>query len=285
MNLSVTAYAVPPPLSRGGLGSPRKVNGFARGSPTRGAGAQRLRGCTKTGLPIIERRKSHVPLCYHFRLPGQRLAGVGPAARRHHHCLRRGLPQLCAAPLPPRHHRGRLRHRALPGAGGRRHHHPAPCQGRHRHRVRSKAGLREGLRRGAAAGCTGRQTPRAYAGQPLHRPRPRTAGRPRHASGRAQPHHLRDARRDPPLPEGRVFLPLGLPDGGQGRGGLGAGLLLRADRRRPHRRLPPRRQQRVCRWLRLHHHLHPKGRAGGGGDGAGRADPELNRNIPGAGRL
>ena len=37
MNLSVTAYAVPPPLSRGGLGSPRKVNGFARGSPTRGA--------------------------------------------------------------------------------------------------------------------------------------------------------------------------------------------------------------------------------------------------------
>ena len=81
------------------------------------------------------------------------------------------------------------------------------------------------------------------------------------------------------------FLPLGLPDGGQGRGGLGAGLLLRADRRRPHRRLSPRRQQRVCRWLRLHHHLHPKGRAGGGGDGAGRADPELNRNIPGADRL
>ena len=37
MNLSVTAYAVPPPLSRGGLGRPRKVNGFARGSPTRGA--------------------------------------------------------------------------------------------------------------------------------------------------------------------------------------------------------------------------------------------------------
>ena len=28
-----------------------------------------------------------------------------------------------------------------------------------------------------------------------------------------------------------------------------------------------------------------KGRAGGGGDGAGRADPELNRNIPGADRL
>ena len=71
----------------------------------------------------------------------------------------------------------------------------------------------------------------------------------------------------------------------EGRGGLGAGLLLRADRRRPHRRLPPRRQQRVCRGLRLHHHLHPKGRAGGGGDGAGRADPELNRNIPGADRL
>ena len=52
MNLSVTAYAVPPPLSRGGLGSPRKVNGFARGSPTRGAGAQRLRGCTKDSLTV-----------------------------------------------------------------------------------------------------------------------------------------------------------------------------------------------------------------------------------------
>ena len=71
MNLSVTADAVPPPLSRGGFGSPRKVNGFARGSPTRGNGQQdasdseadagcrnpalsngvRLRGCTKTGLP------------------------------------------------------------------------------------------------------------------------------------------------------------------------------------------------------------------------------------------
>ena len=68
-------------------------------------------------------------------------------------------------------------------------------------------------------------------------------------------------------------------------GGLGAGLLLRADRRRPHRRLPLGVSNEVCRWLRLHHHLHPKGRAGGGGDGAGRADPELNRNIPGADRL
>ena len=36
---------------RRGFGSPRKVNGFARGSPTRGAVeelATRLRGCTKT---------------------------------------------------------------------------------------------------------------------------------------------------------------------------------------------------------------------------------------------
>jgi len=40
---------------RGGFGSPRKVNGFARGSPTRGAGAKRLRGCTKTGLPSVAR--------------------------------------------------------------------------------------------------------------------------------------------------------------------------------------------------------------------------------------
>ena len=31
------AYGVPPPLVGGGFGSPRKVNGFARGSPTRGA--------------------------------------------------------------------------------------------------------------------------------------------------------------------------------------------------------------------------------------------------------
>ena len=41
MNLSVTADAVPPPLPRGGLGSLRKVNGFARGSPTRGNGDDR----------------------------------------------------------------------------------------------------------------------------------------------------------------------------------------------------------------------------------------------------
>ena len=32
-NLSVTADAVPPPLPRGGFGSPRKVNSFAKGSP------------------------------------------------------------------------------------------------------------------------------------------------------------------------------------------------------------------------------------------------------------
>ena len=37
LNLSVSADALPPPLPRGGFGSPRKVNGFARGSPTRGA--------------------------------------------------------------------------------------------------------------------------------------------------------------------------------------------------------------------------------------------------------
>lgn len=86
-------------------------------------------------------------------------------------------------------------------------------------------------------------------------------------------------------PRNEYFYLSVFPMEGRAEGGLGAGLLLRADRRRPHRRLPPRRQQRVCRWLRLHHHLHPKGRAGGGGDGAGRADPELNRNIPGADRL
>ena len=34
-------FAMPPPLPRGGLGSPRKVNGFARGSPTRGNGDDR----------------------------------------------------------------------------------------------------------------------------------------------------------------------------------------------------------------------------------------------------
>ena len=51
MNLSVTAYAVPPPLSRGGLGSPRKVNGFARGSPTRGNGDDR-RQRRKQGVAV-----------------------------------------------------------------------------------------------------------------------------------------------------------------------------------------------------------------------------------------
>ena len=34
-------FAMPPPLPRGGLGSPRRVNGFARGSPTRGNGDDR----------------------------------------------------------------------------------------------------------------------------------------------------------------------------------------------------------------------------------------------------
>ena len=46
---------MPPPLSRGGFGSPLKVNGFARGSPTRGAVeelATRLRGCTKDSLTV-----------------------------------------------------------------------------------------------------------------------------------------------------------------------------------------------------------------------------------------
>ena len=42
-------------LPRGGFGSPLKVNGFARGSPTRGAVeelATRLRGCTKDSVKI-----------------------------------------------------------------------------------------------------------------------------------------------------------------------------------------------------------------------------------------
>ena len=34
-------FAMPPPLPRGGFGSPRRVNGFARGSPTRGNGDDR----------------------------------------------------------------------------------------------------------------------------------------------------------------------------------------------------------------------------------------------------
>ena len=38
--------------------------------------------------------------------------------------------------------------------------------------------------------------------------------------------HLRDARRDPPLPEGEVLLLLGLPDGGQGAGRVRTRLLL-----------------------------------------------------------
>ena len=51
LNLSVTADAVPPPLPRGGLGSLRKVNGFARGSPTRGNGDDR-RQRRKQGVAV-----------------------------------------------------------------------------------------------------------------------------------------------------------------------------------------------------------------------------------------
>ena len=40
LNLSVSADALPPPLPRGGFGIPRKVNGFARGSPSGGAGCE-----------------------------------------------------------------------------------------------------------------------------------------------------------------------------------------------------------------------------------------------------
>ena len=36
----------------------------------------------------------------------------------------------------------------------------------------AKLASEKGLRRGAFAGCAGRQTPRAHAGEPLHRPRP-----------------------------------------------------------------------------------------------------------------
>ena len=51
MNLSVTADAVPPPLPRGGFGSPRKVNGFARGSPIRGNSDDR-RQWRKQGVAV-----------------------------------------------------------------------------------------------------------------------------------------------------------------------------------------------------------------------------------------
>ena len=76
MNLSVTAYAVPPPLSRGGLGSPRKVNGFARGSPTRGAGAQRLRGCMKDSMTVSRSGENLSVNASHCHLPyrGEALA-------------------------------------------------------------------------------------------------------------------------------------------------------------------------------------------------------------------
>ena len=45
------ACGVPPPLARGGLGSPRKVNGSARGSPTRGNGDDR-RQRRKQGVAV-----------------------------------------------------------------------------------------------------------------------------------------------------------------------------------------------------------------------------------------
>ena len=108
---------------------------------------------------------------------------------------RRGLPQLCAAPLPPRHHRGRGRHpkKENPKISARRrgrrsHHHPAAPQvirttptrgvrGNHKHDKKIRKGCYY-ERRALLLLCyhfrLGRQTPRAYAGQPLHRPRPRT---------------------------------------------------------------------------------------------------------------
>ena len=66
------AYGVPPPLPRGGLGIPesfaftRRPVLFARGSPTRGAGAKRLRGCTKDSLPVSRSRAGKARLCSIF---------------------------------------------------------------------------------------------------------------------------------------------------------------------------------------------------------------------------
>ena len=52
-NLSV-CFADSSP-SRGASGETVHFAGTAKASPTRGAGAQRLRGCTKTGLPSVAR--------------------------------------------------------------------------------------------------------------------------------------------------------------------------------------------------------------------------------------
>ena len=42
---------------------------FARGSPTRGAGAKRLRGCTKDSLPVSRSRAGKARLCSIFLCP------------------------------------------------------------------------------------------------------------------------------------------------------------------------------------------------------------------------
>ena len=42
---------------------------FARGSPTRGAGAKRLRGCTKDSLPVSRSRAGKARLCSLFLCP------------------------------------------------------------------------------------------------------------------------------------------------------------------------------------------------------------------------
>ena len=63
-------------LPRGGFGSPRRVNGFARGSPTRGAVeelATRLRGCTKESLTVSHCWAQPLRHCFAMPLPGLRL--------------------------------------------------------------------------------------------------------------------------------------------------------------------------------------------------------------------
>ena len=77
------------------------------------------------------------------------------------------------------------------------------------------------------------------------------------------------AGREPLLPQGGVFLLLGLPHGGARRGCVRKRLLLRAGGCRTHSRLSAGRKQRVRRRFKLHHHQHPAGRAGGGGDHRG----------------
>ena len=73
------ACGVPPPLPRGGFGRPRKVNGFARGSPTRGAversETERLYEGKPDREPLLDSTSPSALTRCHLPYRGEALAG------------------------------------------------------------------------------------------------------------------------------------------------------------------------------------------------------------------